>query len=83
MTERDAVRRRRLGSWVAALVVVVVVASACGGQGDSGTNAGLGAGAAVELPDVTVRDVGAGTEVRLPDLLPAPRPMLLWFWAPH
>jgi hypothetical protein len=33
------------------------------------------------LPDVTVDDVAGGT-VNLSSLAPAPRPILLWFWAP-
>lgn len=33
------------------------------------------------LPDLTVDDVAGGT-VNLSSLAPAPRPVLLWFWAP-
>jgi hypothetical protein len=67
--------RRRLAGAVAVLL------AACGGQ--EGPSAGPGAGASVRLPAVAVRDVEAGTERDLSDLLPSPRPILLWFWAPH
>lgn len=33
------------------------------------------------LPDLTVDNVAGGT-VNLSSLAPAPRPVLLWFWAP-
>lgn len=33
------------------------------------------------LPDLAVDDVAGGT-VNLSSLAPAPRPVLLWFWAP-
>lgn len=33
------------------------------------------------LPDLVVDDVAGGT-VNLSSLAPAPRPVLLWFWAP-
>jgi hypothetical protein len=35
------------------------------------------------LPSVPMHDVGRGTTVDLASLIPAPRPVLLWFWAPH
>lgn len=70
--------RRRFDTLLASLVVL---AAACGGS--SSTGIGLDAGATVTLPNVVVRDVAAGADVRLADLLPAPRPILLWFWAPH
>lgn len=35
------------------------------------------------LPDVTVLDAGTGADVALAGLLPADRPLLIWFWAPH
>jgi hypothetical protein len=41
------------------------------------------ASAASPLPAVTVRNVSTGEWVRLADFLPAERPVLLWFWAPH
>ena len=35
------------------------------------------------LPDVTVRDAATGQPVALAAQLPADRPLLVWFWAPH
>lgn len=35
------------------------------------------------LPAVDVRDVASGETVALAELLPADRPLLVWFWAPH
>lgn len=39
--------------------------------------------AASDLPAVDVRDVHTGATVDLASLVPADRPILLWFWAPH
>jgi hypothetical protein len=35
------------------------------------------------LPALQVRDVRTGASIDLAGLLPADRPLLLWFWAPH
>ena len=35
------------------------------------------------LPDVTVRNAATGQPVALAAQLPADRPLLVWFWAPH
>ena len=35
-----------------------------------------------DYPDVVVADL-AGGEVNLRELVLEPRPVLLWFWAPH
>lgn len=35
------------------------------------------------LPSVEMTDVARGTTVDLASLIPAQRPVLLWFWAPH
>jgi hypothetical protein len=35
------------------------------------------------LPRVEVLDVASGARVQFADLIPAERPVLLWFWAPH
>ena len=35
------------------------------------------------LPSVRMIDVTRGTTVDLASLIPARRPLLLWFWAPH
>lgn len=57
------------------------------GSTAAGTDPGAGtpASAAPEpvLPVVTVWDVGAKQWVQLADFLPADKPLLVWFWAPH
>ena len=57
------------------------------GGTDTGTDPGAGtpASTATEpvLPVVTVWDVGAKQWVQLADFLPADKPLLVWFWAPH
>jgi len=35
------------------------------------------------LPEVVVRHLQSATYVQLKDLLPAEKPLLVWFWAPH
>lgn len=35
------------------------------------------------IPDLTVLDVASGGEFALGSLIPADRPVLVWFWAPH
>lgn len=35
------------------------------------------------VPEVAVLDVGTGDTVDLVSFVPAQRPILLWFWAPH
>jgi len=35
------------------------------------------------LPEVAVWDVGAAEWVQFADLVPAEKPVVLWFWAPH
>jgi hypothetical protein len=35
------------------------------------------------VPSIEVRDVHTGATVSLASLVPAARPILLWFWAPH
>jgi len=35
------------------------------------------------LPSVPLTDVRSGATVDLASLVPAQRPLLLWFWAPH
>jgi hypothetical protein len=42
-----------------------------------------GGAAASVLPAIEVLDVASGTSVDLGSLVPADRPTLLWFWAPH
>lgn len=52
---------------------------------DGGADSGAGTTSATEpvLPVVTVWDVGAKQWVQLADFLPADKPLLIWFWAPH
>ena len=38
---------------------------------------------AVEVPDAVLTDVASGEEVSLRSMVPAERPVLFWFWAPH
>jgi hypothetical protein len=35
------------------------------------------------VPDVVVTDVNSGEDVHLRTLIPAERPILFWFYAPH
>jgi hypothetical protein len=35
------------------------------------------------MPDATVIDVTSGEKLRLTTLVPASRPILFWFYAPH
>ena len=35
------------------------------------------------LPAVAVLDVATGKRIQLRDFLPAKKPLLVWFWAPH
>ncbi len=81
---------------VAALVVLALGLAACG-EGDvtgggsaqaaeSAATDAAEAGAAVAgtsaLPVVDVIDLATGESTPLAALLPADRPLLLWFWAP-
>ncbi len=67
---------------------MAVVAGGCGSGGETGAVAPPPAGSgstdlAGVLPDLSVTDVESGSEVSLRSLVPADRPVLLWFWAPH
>jgi hypothetical protein len=44
---------------------------------------GAAGSVAAPFPDVVLTDVETGAEVDMAALLPADRPLLLWFWAPH
>ena len=67
-------------------VALALVLAGCGSGQDTGTAApaagGDGAQATV-LPDLSVTDIATGDQVTLRSLVPADRPVLLWFWAPH
>jgi hypothetical protein len=80
---------------VAALATVGLLLMACGASDRPATSAGPpdqpGVGDSVPaavtepspLPAVEVRDLGTGASADLAGLLPADRPLLIWFWAPH
>ena len=36
-----------------------------------------------EVPDAALDDVDSGDAVNLRSLIPAEKPVLFWFWAPH
>lgn len=77
---------------LALTVALTLVAAACSQaapSGESNTARG-GADPASQaepdgnvVPEVAVLDVGTGDTVDLGSLIPAQRPILLWFWAPH
>ena len=89
-------RRGRFSVSSASLGVAIIVLTACG-SGSAGTNSGAGgsqrpsntaSGSAsvpqkVALPTVDVLDTATGQKVAFGGLLPATRPVLFWFWAPH
>ena len=83
MSTRD--RPRRVRAAALATFAIVVGAWGASSEPESERPAGVGAATApvVRLPDVIVRDVAAAIDVPLTGLLPADRPLLLWFWAPH
>ncbi len=70
-------------------LVMAATAAGCGSGGETGGAAApppAGSGSnqsAGVLPDLSVTDVESGSEVSLQSLVPADRPVLLWFWAPH
>lgn len=63
------------------LVAAALLGAACGGSSDR-PEASPDA-APVSLPAVEVLDVATGAPTQFAELLPADRPVLLWFWAPH
>ena len=88
-------RRFSVSSCLAGVAIAVVLA-ACG-SGSTGTTKGAGGsqrpsntadGSAsvpqkLALPSVDVLDTATGQKVAFAGLLPAARPVLFWFWAPH
>jgi hypothetical protein len=71
-------------------VTASLVFSACGNDSvkvqsaDTGGSAASATPAAKNpLPSVIVRDVGAKADINLQSLLPADKPLVIWFWAPH
>ena len=89
-------RRGRFSVSSASLGVAIIVLTACG-SGSAGTTSGAGgsqrpsntvSGSAsvpqkVALPTVDVLDTATGQKVAFAGILPAVRPVLVWFWAPH
>jgi len=77
----------RLGSLA---VAIVLAAAACSSPPEASVDPGprpdlavVEASAAPFLPPVTVWDVGEKEWVQLANFLPADKPVLVWFWAPH
>ena len=74
---------------LALAVAIALVLAACGSSAaevETGTRPDLAPAAASAqspLPAVTVWDVGAEDWTQLADRLPAEKPLLVWFWAPH
>ena len=69
-----------------------ITLAACGNDSVKVQSANTGAGTEISvatpafknpLPAVTVRDVGAKADLNLQSLLPADKPLVIWFWAPH
>jgi len=83
--------RFRLASIVAVGVLLLV---SCGGGEGSNAKPALDSGqrpnlpvdtvsANGPLPHVTVRDLTQNRWVQFANFLPADKPVLIWFWAPH
>lgn len=82
---------------LALTAAVTLVAMACTQAPPSGeSNSARGGGSASQavpggsvapdgnvVPELAVLDVATGDSVDLGGLIPAERPILLWFWAPH
>jgi ferric-dicitrate binding protein FerR (iron transport regulator) len=88
MTPSPLVRWRRLGL-VSIVAVSAMIGAGCAGTGTtagedrSETTASANTATAAGLPEVDVLDVADGSTVQLGSLLPAEKPLLVWFWAPH
>jgi ABC-type glycerol-3-phosphate transport system substrate-binding protein len=81
---------RRIGRIAAAATSAVLVVTACGGVPEASVDPGARPSITVAnpasrqvLPEVTVWDVGEKEWVQLANFLPADKPVLVWFWAPH
>ena len=64
---------------VALAAVLTLVAAACSGTATTTEGQALGNG----IPELVVTDVDTGEQVTLASMVPADKPTLLWFWAPH
>jgi len=67
---------------VALAAVLTLVAAACSGTTTTTTAEG-GASLGSGIPELVVTDVDTGEQVTLASVVPADKPTLLWFWAPH
>ncbi len=66
------------------IVAVTLGLAACGGSSNQPSgNAPRTTPANVTLPAVEVRNSGTGETVNFASVLPAEKPVLFWFWAPH
>lgn len=84
---------RRRATTLAVAVGLVLNAAGCGTSSEPGTPSESDGrplhlpvrSASVDspLPEVVVRDLNASEWVQLKNMLPAQRPLLVWFWAPH
>lgn len=72
---------RRTALLVLAIALGVVACGQSSGQGNG--NPVRGVPANITLPKVEVRNTGTGANVQFSSLLPAEKPVLFWFWAPH
>jgi len=73
---------------LASMLAVTLFAAACssGSSVETGARPDLPRSTAATpsaLPEVAVWDVGAAEWVQFADLVPADKPVVLWFWAPH
>lgn len=80
--------RLRALALTAAITLVAVACAQATPSGESNSARGEGSGSQAVtggnvVPDVAVLDVATGDTVDLGGLIPAERPILLWFWAPH
>lgn len=85
-----AMSRQRAGRVVIAGVAAALLLAACGGSPPASVDPGArpelpvaDAAVANQLPKVTVWDVGEKQWVQFGNFLPADKPVLVWFWAPH
>lgn len=66
------------------MCAAVSILGACGGaEPTQVAPVPSAARAASPLPAVDVHDIASGDLVPLQNLLPAAKPLLVWFWAPH
>jgi hypothetical protein len=72
---------RNLSAWAA---IGLAVVAGCGSATDSsGSATPARAASGSPLPAIEVDDVTNDRRVALDSFVPADRPTLIWFWAPH